>query len=188
MSKEAIAFVLTDWHLQKERSPKAEVGDWPPFAENKDPTPMCKIADEVNESVLKLLPEGFPAAEKVKLVCLRAGAEVFDRSKAEPEWRKVWGAIVDSNTANRSPDKLQKLAKGFFDSIGKSGGTGRKAAPLFFIPIFIPKGKSIGYYEACLRLYNAEDRYWLTALISGVLAEASQHVPPEVGGYIEREY
>lgn len=189
MSKQAIIFVFTDWHL-KNGAPVREVDDWTPFAglPPSDCRTVRQIAEEINQRLDSILPGDFPPGEKISFSYLRVGPEVIE-SKAEPKWDKVWGAIVDRGSVKPGANsrKLQKMGQGFKDNNPSSRELGRR------IVVVTPQKRAntlpeLSYFLSCIEMRNAGDGDDLISQIAGWLAGVSQSVSPQVRAFIQERY
>jgi hypothetical protein len=183
MTRSALAFLFTDWHLQKGNSDKP--GDWPPFADNKpaDIRTISQIAEAINERVATLLAEDAPY-EVLHFTYLNVGLDAIGED-SEPKWEQVWAAIVDRNAAFSSDKKLKKVVDGIKVSKSVRGTPAR----LFVAPT--RGGKALphtAYYTEFVKAFNVGDPDELAMVIAGWLAELSQTVAPEVKERFEKDH
>jgi hypothetical protein len=183
MKRSALAFLFTDWHLQKGNSDK--VADWPPFANNKpaDNRTISQIKKAIDDRVATLLAEDAPY-EALEFTFLNVGLDAIG-DDTEPKWEQVWAAIVDRNAALACDKKLKKVVDGIKVSRSVRGTPAR----LFVAPT--RGGKALpytAYYNELVKAFNVGDPDELAMVIAGWLAELSQTVAPEVKERFEKDH
>jgi hypothetical protein len=185
MSKRAVIFLFTNWHLQNAgRKPE----EWPPFSYDKPPDkrPILALAAEINQRLGRLLPKNFPPEKRVRLDPARIGLEVIE-SSAEPKWQEVWGVMVDRGALAEDENvvKLRKMANSLAETL-----PARKTRVDLFVT---PPGdenppEPLSWYLDSFVLYNVGKSDEFIATAAGLLASATQKAEVVVVKQIEQMY
>lgn len=187
MSKRAIIFLFTDWHLKKPNAGR-KPEEWPPFRHHKPPDerPFIKLVAEINLRLGRLLPKNFPPENRVQLDAARISLEVIE-SAAEPKWKEVWGVMVDRGALSEdsNADKLRKMAKSLSETLQDRKGR---------VELFVtPPGdenppEPLLWYLNSFTLYNVGPPDDFIAVAAGLLASAVQKAEVAVVEQIKKLY
>jgi hypothetical protein len=184
MSKRAVIFLFTDWHLQKANAGR-KPEEWPPFCYNQPPDrrPIFDLTAEINQRLGRLLPKNFPPADRVQLDPTRMGLEVIE-SAAEPKWKEVWGVMIDRRalSAADNADKLSKMAKSLSETLKD-----RKGRAEVFVT---PEGDGnpppqLAWYLRSFGIYIVGKPDEFTGVAAGLLAAAVQKAEVAVVEHIK---
>jgi hypothetical protein len=177
MPHEAVVFLFTDWH---QGTPGRSLDDWAPFGSNKPPDThtIQAIKVEVNRRLNNILATDFPPEEKMEFDYLHVGPEVIDsKSKDEPKWEELWGAIVDRAAATGNSDKLRKMALRMAKAKESTTGRGKHLAALFVTPEGGAKTlEPLNRHQQSFDIFHTSDYLELVIVIAGWLVSTTQRV------------